>query len=192
MSITAGRLTQLRKMKYEDYLKTPEWKKRRRGAVAFAGERCQLCNSDKAPLSVHHRTYENLGAEMTQDLVALCEDCHAKHHDVASEPTPDEMISDTSKIAVTEYLKSIVPEGVEIDELVKDWTSAQYFAVSWYLQGVREASPYIPYLYLDPEHHPLRHFLNVWDDATKRTMVAHIEAAERLATKQPKPRKGGK
>ena len=32
-------------------------------------------------ISVHHNDYSRLGAEMPTDLVVLCRECHAKHHD---------------------------------------------------------------------------------------------------------------
>jgi hypothetical protein len=31
-------------------------------------------------LEVHHRTYDNLGAELVSDLVVLCHSCHELHH----------------------------------------------------------------------------------------------------------------
>lgn len=68
---------------YLEYLKSPEWKLRRKIALDHAGHRCQLCNSKRQPLNAHHRTYENLGRELAADIVVLCETCHAKHHDKA-------------------------------------------------------------------------------------------------------------
>jgi len=74
------RLAELRAMTYSDYLQTPEWRQRRTVAVDWARGACQLCNSGKKPLHVHHRTYDRLGAELPADLVVLCADCHAKFH----------------------------------------------------------------------------------------------------------------
>ena len=65
---------------YAEYLQSDAWRERRDAALERAGHRCQLCNSD-APLHVHHRTYDRLGAELPQDLTVLCEHCHQKFHD---------------------------------------------------------------------------------------------------------------
>lgn len=65
---------------YQDYLKTDHWKRVRQEAVERAGNRCQLCNKP-GTLHVHHRTYENIGDERPNDLIALCGYCHAKFHD---------------------------------------------------------------------------------------------------------------
>ena len=78
--LTPERIRDLRQMPYDEYLQTPEWKRRRKAAVAYADSRCQLCNKEGEPLNVHHRTYDNRGAEMPQDLTVLCKDCHARHH----------------------------------------------------------------------------------------------------------------
>ena len=82
--LTPERIRELQQMPYDDYLQTPEWKRRRKGAVAYADTRCQLCNKEGEPLHVHHRTYDNRGAEMPQDLIVLCKACHAKFHDKGS------------------------------------------------------------------------------------------------------------
>lgn len=65
----------LHTMPYEDYLKTPEWAKKRNKALRFANYRCQLCNTQN-DLTVHHRTYERRGYELMGDLIVLCKDCH--------------------------------------------------------------------------------------------------------------------
>lgn len=67
-------------MPYEDYLQTPAWQERRSQALRDAGNKCQLCYSPKH-LNVHHKTYERRGHELPGDLIVLCQDCHAKHHD---------------------------------------------------------------------------------------------------------------
>ena len=56
------------------------WQKIKLQAIHNAKNRCQLCNA-KGHLQVHHRTYENLGNEKVEDLIVLCDKCHAKHHE---------------------------------------------------------------------------------------------------------------
>jgi hypothetical protein len=81
--LTPKRLEQLQSMPYEDYLKSEEWQAKRKQALAYAENRCQLCNGD-GELHVHHRTYDRRGAEMPQDLIVLCKDCHEKFHNKGS------------------------------------------------------------------------------------------------------------
>lgn len=78
---TATRFTvsELRSMPYKDYLQTDHWKAIRAQALARANYRCQVSNSTYR-LQVHHRTYENLGNERPEDVVVLCEECHALYH----------------------------------------------------------------------------------------------------------------
>jgi 5-methylcytosine-specific restriction endonuclease McrA len=75
-----ARRAQLRSMPYREYLQTPEWQEIRRQAVRRTKGHCQLCNASRVRLNVHHRTYENRGAERYGDLIVLCEDCHGTFH----------------------------------------------------------------------------------------------------------------
>lgn len=71
----------LKTMPYAQYLKTDHWQSVRKNALRHARYRCQLCNK-QAPLYVHHRTYERRGEELLSDVIALCQLCHEKHHDI--------------------------------------------------------------------------------------------------------------
>lgn len=79
-SITDERLAQLRSMPYSDYLKSPEWLRRRQVALKVMDYRCQLCNSAES-LQVHHRDYSRLGCERMTDLIILCTECHTLFHE---------------------------------------------------------------------------------------------------------------
>ncbi len=74
------RLAALRAMPYPHYLKTPEWRSTRQAALRRAGNACSLDATHTDSLEVHHRCYENLGAERVADLVVLCHSCHQLHH----------------------------------------------------------------------------------------------------------------
>jgi len=67
-------------MNYRKYLKSRKWKTIRKRALRRAGYACQICNAKKCELHVHHRTYENLGAEKMMDLIVLCKACHRLFH----------------------------------------------------------------------------------------------------------------
>jgi len=77
-------LKKLKEMPYKKYLQTEHWDNKRKGALYRAKYKCQLC-SDKENLQVHHNTYENRGQEKDEDLVVLCEICHAKFHNKISQ-----------------------------------------------------------------------------------------------------------
>ena len=69
---------------YPAYLKTEHWNKVREAALERADYRCQLCNSNQS-VQVHHRTYENIGAERDCDLFVLCDECHEDFHKIKEE-----------------------------------------------------------------------------------------------------------
>jgi hypothetical protein len=84
MCIRQARIAQLRKMPFEEYRLTPEWRARRNRVLFWAGKKCELCY-ERGLLQVHHRTYERYGQELLTDLIALCRPCHARHHNVLPE-----------------------------------------------------------------------------------------------------------
>ena len=75
-----SRLLELQSMPYNQYLKTPEWTERRNRHLKYAKYKCQICNQGNTVLNVHHRTYENRGNELINDLIVLCSDCHKTFH----------------------------------------------------------------------------------------------------------------
>lgn len=76
------RAPRLHRMKYKDYLQSPEWREMRRTIVRLAQYRCERCNASDVPLQVHHKTYVNRGYEEIEDLEAICRDCHRKEHGI--------------------------------------------------------------------------------------------------------------
>ena len=74
-------------MSYAEYLQTDHWRRVRKMALEFWGNRCALCNSLKH-LNVHHRTYPERGEETLLHVIVLCQDCHDKHH-ATYEPETD-------------------------------------------------------------------------------------------------------
>lgn len=61
--------------KYNAYLRTPEWRERRRKVFARAGGICECC-LERAADQVHHTTYQHVGNEPLWELRAICEPCH--------------------------------------------------------------------------------------------------------------------
>ena len=65
--------------RYESYLQTGAWRERRKRVMERTRGLCEGCGQRRAT-QVHHLTYERVGAEMLFDLVAICDDCHARIH----------------------------------------------------------------------------------------------------------------
>lgn len=73
------------------YIHTNHWKKIRRRALKRDGHRCTECRRrcwDEDPrlkrgrtkLEVHHLTYDRIYRELLEDVVTLCQRCHATEH----------------------------------------------------------------------------------------------------------------
>lgn len=61
---------------YEAYMQSEEWDRRRRSILSRAKYRCEICGASKVRLTVAHLTYERLGHEDEDDLLAVCDPCH--------------------------------------------------------------------------------------------------------------------
>jgi len=73
-------IEKLRRMDYSLYLKTKEWRAKRKIILNIYGH-CQLCGNNKEPFyHIHHNNYENLPLEGLTDLIVLCEYCHNQFH----------------------------------------------------------------------------------------------------------------
>jgi 5-methylcytosine-specific restriction endonuclease McrA len=73
------RLTKGWRSAYDDYLSSPEWRKKREAVLRRADFLCEGCG-DATATQVHHLTYERVANEMLFDLVAVCPDCHNRLH----------------------------------------------------------------------------------------------------------------
>lgn len=80
--ITDTRLQALRTMPYADYLRTPEWRRRRDRALARALWVCEWpgCGA-RDFLDVHHRTYAHRGDELDHELMVVCRRHHTDIHE---------------------------------------------------------------------------------------------------------------
>jgi len=64
---------------YSEYLRTDHWQGVKYLALRRSGHKCQLCGSRKL-LQVHHNSYIRLWHEWPEDVIVLCDPCHAKYH----------------------------------------------------------------------------------------------------------------
>ena len=72
-----------RRMSYEAYLKTPEWKNKKKNRLAFDNWQCAICHADIEgdQYETHHLDYSRLGDEdMKHDIITLCRPCHGLFH----------------------------------------------------------------------------------------------------------------
>ena len=67
--------------KYREYIKSKEWKKKRRAFIELHGRKCAACDS-KNKLRVHHMSYRHLGNERENELIILCARCHEEYHEL--------------------------------------------------------------------------------------------------------------
>lgn len=70
--------------RYEEYLRSPEWKAKRQKVLARAKHVCEGCLEAPAE-EIHHLSYDNFGDELLFQLVALCRPCHAKCFSILDE-----------------------------------------------------------------------------------------------------------
>jgi hypothetical protein len=64
---------------YVRYIRSSTWQARRTRIMIRDKLTCQSCHL-KPATQVHHKTYERLGEELDEDLVALCFECHKAEH----------------------------------------------------------------------------------------------------------------
>ena len=60
---------------YQEYINSPQWRKKRERAFELIGKKCTRCNSTYN-IEVHHISYDNLYEESTYDVEILCKSCH--------------------------------------------------------------------------------------------------------------------
>ena len=69
----------MQKSEYIDYLKSEDWKERRKILLEQADSICKMCGAKATQL--HHLNYFNLGNEiLDDDVIALCSKCHKEVH----------------------------------------------------------------------------------------------------------------
>ena len=66
---------------YHAYLKTKAWEGRAVECKVRSKYQCAVCTSNKN-IAAHHRTYDHVFNEKSEDLICLCGDCHSKFHKV--------------------------------------------------------------------------------------------------------------
>ena len=68
-----------RRQRYRRYLSSPQWAAIRKRVCDKYRNACQECFR-VGKIEVHHKTYERIGEERIEDLIALCPKCHKALH----------------------------------------------------------------------------------------------------------------
>jgi 5-methylcytosine-specific restriction endonuclease McrA len=73
---------------YKQYIKSAEWRLKRRELINELGSQYSRCGFSKRylrslgrHLQVHHLHYDTLGCERPEDVMILCNICHKKEHE---------------------------------------------------------------------------------------------------------------
>lgn len=67
------------KEEYVEYIKSSDWRERRKEMMDEANNECFNCGEKATEL--HHLSYVNLGFEMLyEDVIPLCNKCHKEVH----------------------------------------------------------------------------------------------------------------
>ena len=73
-----------RRLKYESYIQSQRWQRRKVEYFFLREKICWRCGTDQH-IHLHHHTYVRLGKELSEDLVPLCHTCHRRVHDLHRE-----------------------------------------------------------------------------------------------------------
>ena len=93
-------------MRYEEYIQSPEWQKRRKILLIEHGSKCALCPRT-CELHVHHLNYERLGHERAEDVMVLCARCHNDlHYALRKFPATEKMVRLCLPVTRDEYEKA--------------------------------------------------------------------------------------
>lgn len=65
--------------KYREHLASAAWRVFREDVLREVRFRCEACSIFCHDLTIHHLTYERLGRERREDVIALCPACHREH-----------------------------------------------------------------------------------------------------------------
>lgn len=64
---------------FNKYLESDSWRQRRSRVMKRASGQCEGCQT-KPATQVHHLTYDHVFEEFLFELVAICDECHARLH----------------------------------------------------------------------------------------------------------------
>lgn len=105
-------------MEYREYLKADHWRDFRKRMIHRSGGVCRKCGfkpKDPMSLNVHHKSYDRLGAETTDDVEVLCYRCHKKLH--------EDKRKAESWLAELEYRRWLLSKPSALDKFLRPYSS---------------------------------------------------------------------
>lgn len=75
----------MNKTTYKRYLRTQNWQKLRFEVLKRSGGKCERCGYQpykRGGLQIHHLSYDRVGHESLEDLIAICPRCHMEIHKI--------------------------------------------------------------------------------------------------------------
>lgn len=79
------------KTTYKRYLRTQNWQKLRFEVLKRSGGKCERCGFQpykRGGLQIHHLSYDRVGHESLEDLIAICPRCHMEIHKITGKRKP--------------------------------------------------------------------------------------------------------
>lgn len=81
----------MNKTTYKRYLRTQNWQKLRFEVLKRSGGKCERCGYQpykRGGLQIHHLSYDRVGHESLEDLIAICPRCHMEIHKITGKRKP--------------------------------------------------------------------------------------------------------
>lgn len=85
---------------YYDYISSDIWNEKCDWLKKTRGYYCEICKSNEYP-RVHHKNYNNLGSERSNDLLIVCSFCHMMIHEYAFNGSADVILTITRSGNIT-------------------------------------------------------------------------------------------
>ncbi len=102
------------KKRYDEYLKSAEWKHLKELKLKQAKYTCQGCLESGRVLEVHHFTYERIGMELLTDLTVFCKECHENAHGKKPASEWNKYLNQKTDVKPRERLK----QDIELEKLI--------------------------------------------------------------------------
>ena len=113
-------------MKYEDYLKSDDWKKLRLRVLKRANYKCEFCGS--VAREIHHVMYlkkENSEMDNVNHLVACCKRCHKLCHGIRYNTPLIKNLAKKQGDTINECLKQHIHKDI-LNVLVRDYEFLEF------------------------------------------------------------------
>lgn len=98
---------EIRRMYYDKYMASEDWKTKARTFYEMAGHECECCGAAHVKIGCHHMGYDALTKETFDDVLVLCDRCHERIH---------KLTEDKQRIAYKGILR--LRDQVKLNEII--------------------------------------------------------------------------